>query len=48
MVGASFAMSFAPMEDNRPLILYIAYIARLLPLVSVALVVLELKDSVES
>ena len=48
MVGASLAMSVAPMEGNRPLILYIEYIACLLQLTSLALVVLELRDSVES
>ena len=48
MVGASFAMSIAPMEENQPLISYIAHIAHLLPLISLATIISEQRDSVES
>ena len=47
MVGAYFAMSIASMEENQPLILYIAHTVCLLLLTSLALAISKLRDSVE-
>ena len=47
MVSTSFAMSTALIEECQPLVLHNLYIACLLPLISLASVILEQSNSVE-